>query len=259
MRQQNQKFDKITKKWWFYIIVLFAQFLILPYASKNFNFTEIGNIISTTLSKSLFGELQDYFIYFQIISIILFLLLFILKNNVKKIFNFYVFISYVIFAFLQNIAFTEQYGLSIVSVNVVMFLLVAYVWLREFIHSENDYSFGNLKWSNCWLVILAVICFWWPMDWGTLQIDFHIKHLLYNGTSLAFCAMTPIFLTIMSLNIPKINIVTYRITALIGAIIGIYNMINFFNPITVNIAILHFPLLIISFYSLIMSYKISKL
>lgn len=256
MRQKNQILEKLTRKWWFYVVVIFAQFLIIPYASKNFHFTEIGSIISTTLSNALLMELKGYFIYFQIISIALLLLLFIKKNSVKKAFNIYVFISYLLFTVLQNIAFTEKYGLSIVCINVVMFLLVALVWLIELINTENDYNFSNLNWKTSWLIILALICFWWPMDWGTLKIDFHLKHFLFNGSSWAFCAMTPVFLTIMTLNLPKINVVTYRVTALIGLIIGIYNMLNFQDPRTINIAILHLPLLIISIYSLIMSYKI---
>ena len=258
MRKKNQMLEKLTGKWWFYIIMLFAQFLILPYSSKNFNYTQIGNIISTTLNKALLGELQDYFIYIQVTSTVLFMLLFIMRNKVKKIFNVYVFISYLLFTVLQNIAFTEKYGLSIVSINIVMFLLVAFVWLRELINSENDYNFINLNWKTSWLIILSLICFWWPMNWETLNIDFQIKHFLFNGSSLAFCAMTPIFLTIMTLNLPRVNVVTYRITAIIGTIIGLYNMMNFTNTHTSHIAILHLPLIIISTYSLIMSYKIRK-
>lgn len=83
-------------------------------------------------------------------------------------------------------------------------------------------------------------------------------HLLYSGSSLAFCLMTPVFLTIMTFNIPKINIATYRVTAIVGVIIGLYNMMNFQNPKLIQVAILHLPLLIISIYALIRSYRVKK-
>ncbi len=74
----------------------------------------------------------------------------------------------------------------------------------------------------------------------------------------AFCLTTPLFLTILTLNIPHINIVTYRITAIIGFIIGLYNMMSFMNPYTINLGILHISLLVISLYACILSYKIDK-
>lgn len=72
----------------------------------------------------------------------------------------------------------------------------------------------------------------------------------------AFCLTTPLFLTILTLNLPKVNIVTYRITAIIGVIIGLYNMMNFFNPHTVWLGVVHVPLLTISLYSAILSYRV---
>jgi hypothetical protein len=39
---------------------------------------------------------------------------------------------------------------------------------------------------------------------------------------------------------------------------GLYNMAPFANPYTVNIGILHLPLLIISLYATILSYRIRR-
>ena len=52
--------------------------------------------------------------------------------------------------------------------------------------------------------------------------------------------------------------VTYRITAIIGVIIGLYNMMNFFNPHTVWLGVVHVPLLTISLYCAILSYKVNR-
>jgi len=65
-------------------------------------------------------------------------------------------------------------------------------------------------------------------------------------------------LTIMTLNLPNVNIATYRITAIIGFIIGIYNMAPFADSQTVWVGFLHLPLLLISLYCIVVSYKSTK-
>ena len=245
----------LIEKKWFYIVLFGAQLILLPITSKNFEFSEIGNILGKIFSNSIMGSLKPYYPYFQIPSLLILIALVVLKNKVKTLFTIYVIISYVLFSFLQNIAITKEYGLSIASLNVVLFLFVAYAWLYELLNLKNDYSFNNLNWKTGWLIPISILCFWWPLNWNTLEFTTDITLFLTCGSSLAFCAMTPVFLSIMTLSIPNVNITTYRITALVGFIIGCYNMINFVNPKTTNIAILHLPLLIISIYTLSIGYK----
>lgn len=238
------------------MILIAAQIFVFPYVSKNFATDKIGDIISTTLYNSLQIRMYAYYFYFQIATIFVLFLLFVLRNKFVRIFNFYVLLGYITYAVLQNLALTDAYGFSIVTINVLMFLLVAYTWMMEILSPENDYTFSNLNWGTSWLIVLSIIAFWFPF--GRNGIEFDPKYFIYNGSSLAFCTMTPVFLTIMTLNIPKINIVTYRITAIIGVILGLYNMMNFLNPRTVDLAILHLPLLLISVYATIKSFRIKK-
>lgn len=254
MEKSRNILDKVTRKWWFFLILILSQMVIYPVVTKNFSFPAIGDIIRYTLGHAFQVEMRSYYVYFQIIAIMMLFSLFVFKNRVARIFNIYAMISYIIFAFLQNVAFTDKYGLSIVTINVVMFLFVAYVWLREVLSPQNDYSFSNIKWKDSWMILLALIAFWLPLN--NKGFDFNPVHFLDSGSSLAFCMMTPVFLTIMSLNIPHINIVTYRVTAIIGFVIGLYNMSAFQNPVTLSVGVIHLPLLIISFYAMIRSYKI---
>lgn len=172
----------------------------------------------------------------------------------RRVFNIYVAISYVVFAFIQNIAITEKYGLSIVTVNVVMFLFVAYVWTSEAVLSKNDYSFSNFKWKYAWMILFSLFAYLCPFS-SRGAIDLNPLNFFDKNSATSFCLMTPLFLTIMTLNLPRINIVTYRITAIIGVIIGLYNMLFFFNPYTVFLGVLHIPLLSISLYCTLLSYK----
>ena len=246
---------ELTEKWWFFLVLFAAQFFLFPITTKNFEFSEFGIIIGKTLSNSLMGDFKNYYLYFQFSTIIILLVLFIFKNRFKRFFTIYVIISYVLFGFLQNIGITEEYGISIMTINLIMFLFVGLSWINELLNQKNDYSFNNLNWKTSWLVAISLICFWWPLNWKTLEFSPDLYLFIDNGSSLAFCAMTPIYLIIMIFNLPNINFATFRITSLIGLIIGFYNMMNFSNPNTYNIAIMHLPLVIVSIYSLILSYK----
>lgn len=251
-----RKLDYISRKWWFFVILVVAQSLLMPYASKNFRIDAIDSIIYTTLQNSLQMGMSNYNIYFQVLSLSILILLVILKNRMKLIFNIYVAASYILFSFIQNIAITEKYGLSIVTVNVVMFLFVAYVWILEIFQSKNDYSFSNFKWKQSWMILLSLFAYLCPLS--PSGIDYNLLHFFYRNSTTAFCLTTPLFLTIMTLNIPKINLITYRITALIGIIIGLYNMLSFLNPHTIFLGVLHIPLLAISLYCCILSYRINR-
>ncbi len=255
-----EKLEKTTRKWWFFIIVLVLQFILVPFSTKNFSFNKIGDIIAFSFTHSIELSMGAYYVYFQVVSIIILLLLFIFKNKVAGLFTFYVFLSYLTFSFIPNISISEQYGVIVVPVNIVMILFIAWVWFKELLESKNNYSFSNLKWSNSWLILLSLFAYWLPIDFGPTyaKFDFKLSYFLFSGSSLAFCMMTPVLLTVLSLNIPKINIVTYRITALVGLIIGFYNMFKFQDPNRVDEAIMHLPLVIVSIYSLFMSYRIKK-
>lgn len=245
---------RISHRWWFFAIIAIAQITLIPYADNNFNINEIGNLIYTTLSNSLATKIGGAAVYFQIASLSMIILLIVFRNRVKRLFAAYVTLSYVFFAIAQNIAVTEKYGLSMVTLNVVSFLFVAFVWAAEFLQSKNDYSFANMKWRYSWMIALSLFAYLCPLS--ASGFDFNPALFFQRNSATAFCLMTPLFLTILTLNIPRINVVTYRITALIGVIIGMYNMLSFLNPHTINVGILHIPLLSVSLYSLILSYRI---
>ncbi|MHC4455680.1 MAG: hypothetical protein ACYS0I_01105 [Planctomycetota bacterium] len=70
--------------------------------------------------------------------------------------------------------------------------------------------------------------------------------------------MTPLYVGLLTLYWPRVNIVTLRLTSLVGLIIGLYNMnLNFLvrpSLLWWN-GVLHIPLLVTSLYGLIISLK----
>lgn len=257
-----KKLDIASRKWWFFLILLLANAVVLAFASRNFGFWNQSDIIYTTLRNAFQTKLGDWNILFQSLSLAMVVLLIVLRNKAGRIFNIYVAASYTAFAFIQNMAVTEKYGFSVVTINVLMFLFVACVWIGETLRPENDYSFAGFKWKYGWMILFSLIawlCPFTPGEGGTgVGVDFNPLHFFERDSATAFCLMTPVFLTIMTLNLPRVNIVTYRITAIIGVVIGLYNMLAFLNPYTVFLGVAHIPLLTVSIYAAILSYTTDR-
>lgn len=251
----QKKLELITRRCWFFLLFIFIQF-IPPYTSKSYEWSEIGLVTSEILSNSLVEAWAAWYPIFKIIPIILVVSIIFLRNRVSRIFSIYVAITYVLFAFLQNISITEKYGLGVIIINLVMFNLVAIFWFWEAIIGKNDFtSPKQLRWRY-WIIPLAFLAFWYPINLG--KPDFNPLFLFNNMAGLTFCMMTPVYLTILILYHPKVNMVTLRVTSLVGLIIAFYNlMVNFFmDPSFLwwN-GILHLPLLIISAYGLVLSFR----
>ena len=157
-----EKLKRISARWWFFALLLLAQTVLMPFASRNFAPQDIGRIIPATLANAPQTRLGDWNILFQSVSLLFLILLLVFRNRVRTLFNAYVALSYLAFAFIQNVAFTEQYGFSVVTVNLVMFLFVAYVWIREALRPQGRYDFGNFRWKYAWMIVLALFAYWCP-------------------------------------------------------------------------------------------------
>ncbi|MGB2807446.1 MAG: hypothetical protein WBC22_06890 [Sedimentisphaerales bacterium] len=253
------KLERITRRWWFYGLFVLMQFTIPPYASKGYKIEEWGNVIQHALGNAIVYKHSEIYPFFKVIPIILLVCIIVFRNKVARLFAIYVGISYALFAIGQSIAITEKYGVSICTINVVMFLIVAAFWAWEAVVLKNDYTFRKLPIWRYWVVPLAALAFWAPASRG--RPDFNPVLLFTNGAGLAFCMMTPVYVGLLTLYWPRVNMPAMRVTNLVGLIIGLYNMYANFgiNPgRTWWNGILHIPLLVISLYGLILSLKRPK-
>ena len=253
------KLESITGKWWFFLLFVLMQFFIPPYASKGFDWSEIGLITGEVLSNAIVNNYSVVYPVFKIAPIVLVLSIAFLGNKANRFFSVYVGINYVLFAFLQSIAVTGNYGLSIVTLNLVMFTFVAAFWFWETTVQKNDFTPQKQPRWKYWVIPVACLAFWYPCSFsGVVAVqDFNPIHLLTNVAGLTFCMMTPVYLSILTLYHPRVNIATLRVTALVGAIIGVYNvLVNFFlAPSLWWNGVLHIPLLTISIYAIVLSFK----
>jgi hypothetical protein len=252
------RLEYVTRRWWFFLLIALSGSIIPPYVSKDYDWSDMGSILGTIFSQAIIDSLAPFYAIFRIIPIVLIICIILLHNKVTRIFSIYVGITYVLFAIVQNIAITDEYGLAIVTGNVVMFLVVAGFWMWEAKACKNEFIPMQRPVWRYWVVPLAFLAFWYPLNPDTMMPDFNPLYLLTSGAGLTFCMMTPVYLAILTLYYPKVNIATMRVTGLVGIVIAIYNvLLNFFiepDLLWWN-GVLHIPLLCISGYSLSLSLK----
>lgn len=258
------KLESITRKLWFYLLFVLLQF-VPPFTSKGgiispLNLSKRAEITIDILQHALVSSLEMLYPIFKVIPIILVISIIFLGNRTTRWFNAYVGISYVLFAFLQHIAVTEQYGLSILMTNFISLLIVAAFWFWDVFAQKNDFTPKKQTMLKYWVVPLAFLAFWYPLNPSTAMPDFNPIYLITNVAGLTFCMMTPVYLATLTLYYPRINIATLRVTGLVGTIIAFYNVLmNFIlNPSLLwwN-GVLHIPLLTISGH--VLSLKKSKI
>jgi hypothetical protein len=257
------RLERITRRWWFFLLLILLQF-VPPYTARECDWSEIGAVTGEILSRSFVfstSALRPVLPLFKVLPVLLIALVLRLGARAARVFSLYVALNYALVAFLQSIAVTERYGLGVITINLIMFLLVALFWLWEAIARENDLAPQQRPLWKYWVVPLAAIAFWYPLDPETMMPDFNLAYLLTGVAGLTFCMMTPVYLALLTLYHPRINRATLRVTALVGLIIGFYNMlVNFgFAPETMwwN-GVLHIPLVILSLYALILSFLSSS-
>ncbi len=255
----QETLELITRKWWFILLFILIGTITPPIVTKGFDFSKIGVIIPHILRHSLIKIIPSaLYPIFKVIPIILVFSLILFGNRVSRLFSLYAGINYLLFAFFQNIAITEEYGFGIVLGDFILVTLVAIFWFWEAFAGKNDFTYQKIPIIRYWVVPLAFLAFWYPIDLKTMKPDFNLAYLFTNPAGLAFCMMTPVYLGILSLFYPRVNIAVMRVTSLCGIIIGFWNMVvNFFMrpDILWWNGILHLPLVFISIYTLILSFK----
>ncbi|MHC1591531.1 MAG: hypothetical protein ACXQS8_05555 [Candidatus Helarchaeales archaeon] len=250
----HDKLMWLTRKWWFYLILLL--FWFLPFISTGSLMPwEMGDVISEVLRTGL----KPYLFlepFLHVLIIVMIVLVIVFKNKFGRIFAVWIAVNYVLVAFLQNIALTQAHGIVILLGNLVLFLIVAGFWSLEAVQSKNDYDFQKPEAWKWWVVPLAVLAFWLPVN-SLGYPDFNPLYFLISESPLAFCMITPVYLAVISFIYPGINRPTIRVTSFLGTFYGVVNIsLGLMNLITGWwMAVVHVPLLSISLYMFVYSIR----
>ncbi|MBL7092703.1 hypothetical protein ISS22_01890 [candidate division KSB1 bacterium] len=256
--------ELITRKWWFVVVFILLNILVPPIVTKGYDPSKTGEIIGYIIRHSLLtsDSLSSLYPIFKILPTILVFALIFSGNRFSRIFSFYVGINYILFAVLQYISISDTYGFAVVSGNFILTLVVSLLWFWEVAVKRNDFTPRKIPLIRFWVVPLAFLAFWYPLNLESMKPDFNLSYVFTNPVGLAFCNMTPVYLAILTLYYPRVNIVTLRITSLLGIIVGFWNLlVNFMiDPdILWWNGVLHLPLVFISIYALIFSFRKTQL
>jgi hypothetical protein len=249
------RLEQITRKWWLYLLLFAILFFVPPYSSAaGFIMDEKSSeVVAEVLTQSL-KPYRPFTPFLHIIVILFVAAVLVYGDRFGRFFTAFVGINYLIIAFLQNVAITEKYGLGIITVNLIWFPLISLLWLHDVKVGKTDYTFHMQPLWKYWVVPLAVLAFWSPdKPW-----DFNPIYLLTSDAPLAFCLITPVYLSIFYLLYPKVNLPALRVTSFIGAILGIFNIVIGFmiwGSEGLYHGFIHVPLLTLSLCCFILSIK----
>ena len=242
LRRIDVKLNLLTSKWWFTLLIVLA-FFVPSYTTKFFDPAESAKLVIAVLSNALVYSKPILLPIFKIVPIIVFGLLFKYRNKVSRLFSGYVIINFLIVTVFQNMAYTKEYGFAILIGNMIVSLIVAMAWLWETIMDKNSYEKVDINKFKLLIIGLALLSYWYPINMETLNPDFNPLYLLTSEAGLTFCMLVPIYLTVLILIYPNVNYLTLKVTSLVGFIMGILNVVQFFvlNPFLFWFVILHLP------------------
>lgn len=168
-------------------------------------------------------------------------------------------ILFLFFAFGNHIAVTENYGVVVLTGNVVPVFIVGLFWMWEAYRPRNEYVFARLPAWRYWVLPLVFLAFWSPIG-GELNPDFNPLLLLTSSFGVMFCPTTPLIIALLTLIYPRVNMYVLRITSFVGLLVGVFNATSFFimPGYTLWNLVLHIPLIFISAYGLLIPVLVRK-
>lgn len=251
----TERLEILTQKWWFYLIAI-VLFFLPSYSLLPFDPGKTSELIAAVLSKPLIYSIPELMPFFKLIPALLILVLFIWGDKLTRLFDMYAAITIFIFALLQNMAVTQAFGFAVLTGNVIVYSLVALTWFWEARIKATVLTFRRLPIWRYWVVPVAFLAFWFPVNAETLGPDLSLPQLLSNSAGLTLCMMLPVYLAILTLCHPAINRNVLRITSFAGIVTAGLNVLQwFFLAYQPWMGIMHLPLLTISLYGLILSGK----
>lgn len=251
----QDRLERITRKWWFLLAILLISFFTPPYVSRGYDPRDTPEIIQAVLSNPLIYKFPALLILAKAISIALIAAIIFFREKAAPFFNIYVAILMVALALFQNAAVTSKYGLVIILGNVVTVLVVALFWIWETIAKRNNFAPLKQPLWQFWVVPLAFLAFWFPVDTTSITPRFSLLSLFTNEAGLTWCMMAPVILAALTLFYPHVNKATFRVTGFVGIIFGTINLFTWFilKPSMWWMGVLHLPLFFISVYAFALS------
>jgi hypothetical protein len=250
--------SKREPRWLYPVLYLFfVAISFLPlYAQEPYSSQEIQDVIVSVLIVAA-QPYEHLAPLFHVATLVILALIVLFGERMGRILAAYMGLNYLVLAFIPTMGSTEQYGFVIHTGALLASLILGITWIVVAIRGDLEPSFKGVPPVRYLFLPLALLAFWTPVN-AELQPNFDPLLLLTSPDyGLYFCMTTPVFLFLLILFYPKVNILAYKITAFNGLIYGLVNMMHFFHPERRWMGVLHLPLLLISSYALLLP-RLSK-
>jgi len=238
------------------LIVLFLCIFLPPIASKPFSPQQTPLVIRDVITQTTYLWLSPII---HVATIILLVALYLYGNKAGRVADVFFAILFLFFALGQNIAVTEDYGLAIVTGNLVIILVVALFWIWEVYKPQNEYTFKRLRWWRYWVIPFSVLAFWFPIN-PDASPNFNPLLLLTSDFGVMFCPTAPIVIAILTLIYPTVNKGLLNVTSFVSLLVGLFNVMALFvmTGYTLYVFVLHIPLILIPLYGLLIPMIVKK-
>lgn len=232
-------------------LVIFSAVFIPPISSVPFSQKETPQVVYEVVTQ-LSGRYSWLNPITHIAMIIM--IVFVLRDGkgYGRLLDAYFGILFIFFAFGNSMAETDSYGFVVLTSNLVIILIVGLYWLWEAYKPANQYTFDIYPLWRYWVIPPALLAFWFPLS-PDLGPDFDPLLLLTSDFGTFFCPTTPVVIALLTLIYPRVNKRLLTVTSLVGLMIAIFNVLSLFTMpgYSLWLFFLHTPLLLVSFYGLI--------
>lgn len=255
----ESRLEKISRRWWFLLIIVFISFLPL-YAQTSYDPRQTSQVINSALAQPLIYSIPALFPLFKLAPIALTAWLFVSPKRAYRWFALYAGLNLLGIAFFQNSALTSEYGLVIITGNIILFGAIAAAWFAEAIKPRSDFSLRPLPRRALILTPMMLLAFWMPIQTENMRLILDPGLFFTNEAGLTGCMMLPIYTGFLVLFYPQVNRVLLRLSGFIGLLIAFFNLLTHFVLIPANfwMGVLHLPLFFISLTAFSLSMRQPK-
>lgn len=167
-------------------------------------------------------------------------------------------LNYLIIAFTQTRALTPTYGYAVHTGALIAEVFLGVLWLWVAWKGKLILSFKNIPFWRWLLLPFALLTFWVPMTMeGNRAVPYFNPILILTSAdyALAYCFMTPVFLFLLILAYPQVDVLALRLTAFNALLYALFNLNHWAVPDRIWLGVMHLPLLVLSLVALILAHK----
>lgn len=180
------------------------------------------------------------------------------KFGQRFLLGYYAFILLII-GLMQNMSFTADYGFTWLIGNTLVQFAVLSFCLTDVLKNKTIISKQNFVKGRLWIVALMLLAFFMPYSVSSTDIVYpsFTSRVLFNESGVTYCMITPVIIGVLLLFSKGVYKPTLSIISYVGFIFGLLNIITWFVMQTENwwMGVLHLPLVILSFYGLLVAHK----